>query len=794
MATLCRNSGRYVSGVCIARSLPQEPPRRKEASPRLCRAEAAPLPGRRLRVVGSALPPCSGPRIPHLHQVLFLSLPLLAAAPALATPLAGREAQSAEQWVTLALLIAVALCAALLCRNFSLRRSIREKTDELTREIMASRRQGEELRLSEERFQAIFNLVNDAIFIHDSDTGAILEVNQRMCEMYGYTQEEARRLHLHAISSDVAPYTAEHAQEWLRKAAQGTPQLFEWQAKAKDGRLFWVEVNVRRAWILEHDSLLVTARDISDRKLTESALRDAQATLSKAFQLAPVIFTISEPADGTYVEVNQMFEQLSGFTREEAIGRTSVELGWIARQDREKLLQALKKEGRVSGMEMSFTSKTGRKLLSWYCAELVEVNGKERILSICLDITEQKRAEKKFRDIFENAPIAIFQSTIAGRFLSVNPAAATVFGYQSPEQLLSEVVDIPRQLFERPEQREELIRCALQSDLFVRREIEYRRRDGSHFIANIHVRLVRDEEGEVQFMEGFVEDITERKRSEELTRILNAELEQRVSERTMELEQINVALKQEVESRKRAQLEIGCLNEGLLRQRAALESANKELESFSYSVSHDLRAPLRHLSGYAGLLMEDFGAALDEKARGYLEKINISSIKMQELIDGLLSLSRVIRGDLNTVPLDLSFYARDIAQALQQAEPAREVSFIIAEHVPATADPVLIRSVLENLLGNAWKYSGKSDQAQIEFGSELQRGERVYYVRDNGAGFDMAYAGKLFGVFQRMHSATEFEGTGIGLATVQRIIHRHGGRIWAEAEIGKGATFYFTLG
>jgi PAS domain S-box-containing protein len=752
-----RNSGRHLTGVCIAGGERQ-------------------------------------------HLFLLIVLISLLPAPVLAATVSGTQ-DLPHPLAHLTLLAAVLTVVVLLTWwNLLLRKRIHQTTAELTREVTASRRQSDELRLSEERFLAIFNSVNDAIIIHEIDSGAILDVNERMSEMFGYTREEARRLDIDAISSGIPPYTQEDALEWLRKAARGTPQLFEWQAKARDGGLFWMEVNVRRARILEHDALLVTARDISDRKLTEAALRDVQATLTKAFQLAPVIFTISELSDGTYVDVNRMFVQLSGFDRAEAIGKTSVELGWIDRQDRERFMRTLRQEGRVPGMEMALTSKSGHKVISWYCAELVEVNGRERILSICLDITEQKRAEEalrrseeKFRDIYQNAPIAIFQSSIAGRFLSVNPALATLFGFDSPEQVLTEVTDVAGQLFVNPEQRRELIAQAEQCSRFLRHEVEYRRRDGSHFIANLYQRLVRDEAGEVQFMEGFVEDITERKHSDEITRVMNAELEQRVSERTAELEQANAALKQEVENRKRAQLEISCLNEGLLRQRAALEAANKELETFSYSVSHDLRSPLRHISGYAGLLLEDCGSGLDDKARSYLEKINSSTMKMQDLIDGLLSLSRVIRGDLNTVPLDLGFYAREIAQALQQADPSRGVSFVIAEHVPATADPVLIRSVLENLMGNAWKYSSKTEHAVIEFGSELQQGERVYFVRDNGAGFDMAYATKLFGVFQRMHSPAEFEGTGIGLATVQRIINRHGGRIWAEAEVGKGATFYFTL-
>jgi len=418
--------------------------------------------------------------------------------------------------------------------------------------------------------------------------------------------------------------------------------------------------------------------------------------------------------------------------------------------------------------------------------------GKQRAEELRLSEELLRRSEEKYRQIYENAPIAIFQSTLEGRFLSLNPAAAAMFLYQSPQEMITSITNIPEQLFVHPEQRSELLRCLLASDGFLRREVEYIRKDDTAFSANLYMRAVRSGE-EVLYLEGFVEDITERKHAYELTRTLNVELEQRVHERTVELEQANTALHQEVEHRKKAQYEISCLNDGLLRQRTALEAANNELESFSYSVSHDLRAPLRHICGFTSLLVEDCGAELDEKAQAYLERIIKSSTKMQELIDGLLSLSRVSRGELNTVSLNLSIYAREIAQELQQAEPERAATFVIPDHLPASADPVLIRSVLQNLFSNAWKYSSKKEAALIEFGCEEREGERVYYLRDNGAGFDMAYAGNLFGVFQRMHPPSEFEGTGIGLATVQRIIRRHGGRIWAESEVGKGATFFFTL-
>jgi light-regulated signal transduction histidine kinase (bacteriophytochrome)/HAMP domain-containing protein len=308
---------------------------------------------------------------------------------------------------------------------------------------------------------------------------------------------------------------------------------------------------------------------------------------------------------------------------------------------------------------------------------------------------------------------------------------------------------------------------------------------------NYAVREVKHSQDEVGLLiEAFNEMLSRIQERDAALQNARDELEKRVEERTQELQQ-------EILERKRAEQEIRQLNEELeqrvLQRTAQLEAANKELEAFSYSVSHDLRAPLRSIDGFSQALLEDYTDRLDRQGKDYLTRVRGASQRMAQLIDDLLMLSRVARSEMRRARVDLSAMAQTIAAELQQIQPARLVTFVIAEGLVVEGDARLLRVVLENLLGNAWKFTGKHTCARIEFGVTEQDGRRAFYVRDDGAGFDMAYADKLFGAFQRLHASSDFEGTGIGLATVQRIIHRHGGQVWAEGAVEQGATFYFTL-
>jgi PAS domain S-box-containing protein len=281
--------------------------------------------------------------------------------------------------------------------------------------------------------------------------------------------------------------------------------------------------------------------------------------------------------------------------------------------------------------------------------------------------------------------------------------------------------------------------------------------DGVHTYITVKFPLL-DEAGRPYAVAGISTDITDRKRAEDEVQRLNAELERRVRERTAEL-----------------------------------EASTDELDAFAYSVSHDLRAPLRSIEGFSQILIEDYADRLDEEGREYLYRVQANVTRMAQLIDDLLDLSRATRTELHRERVDLAALAGEIVAELRDTDPGRIVGVAIGDDLAGLGDPHLVRLVMHNLLANAWKFTSHRESAAIEVGSRTEGGEQVYFVRDNGAGFDMRYAAKLFDPFQRLHATTDFEGSGIGLAIVHRIIRRHGGRIWADGAPDRGATFSFTL-
>ena len=360
--------------------------------------------------------------------------------------------------------------------------------------------------------------------------------------------------------------------------------------------------------------------------------------------------------------------------------------------------------------------------------------------------------DKMLADIAEKAPVGLLQVAADGMIEWANLAELELLGYAHDECVGQEVA----RFFAEDSCGREVMERLARAETLRSFQTKLRRRDGKPL--DILLSSTSDfAEGRFLRARLFTQDVTGQRRVEEEIHRLNQELEQRVQERT-----------------------------------AQLEATNKELESFSYSVSHDLRAPLRALRGFTEVLLEGHASQLDSRGQDYLRRACAASVQMEQLIEDLLKLAQVSRAEIQIGETNLSSLVAEILSELASSEPSRTVQFVIAQNCSARGDPRLVRLALDNLLRNAWKFSGKRLEARIEFGREGGP-DSVFFVRDNGAGFDMAYSQKLFGVFQRLHAATEFPGTGLGLATVQRIVNRHGGRAWATGAVNQGATFYFTL-
>ncbi|WP_213950454.1 PAS domain S-box protein [Tepidanaerobacter syntrophicus] len=454
-----------------------------------------------------------------------------------------------------------------------------------------------------------------------------------------------------------------------------------------------------------------------------------------------VIFLLDSNNNITFV--NDAVFRLLNYTPRELQGKP---FGFIAAsyEDKKEISEELAESGTISNREIYLKGKSGELIPVLISASVVKDQFDEPsglIISAKdirqLKLTERnlRESEEKYRNLVEHAliGIGIHQNLI---LVYANQKFASMLGYS-----LEEILDKPIEDIIHPEERALILERAERrqkgSNEPETYEMRFLKSDGSYFYALISNVLI-EYEGKVATLFN-IADITDTK------------------------------------------------------SRIELEQANKELESFSYTVSHDLKAPLRSIIGFSRILLEDYGDILDEKGRDYLERIFSSARRMQELIDGLLKLSKIGRAELYISQVNLSKMCMDILQDLKTLEPARQVETVIAENVTVFGDRNLLRAAMENLLQNAWKFTSKNLRAKIEFGVENSEKGCVYFVRDNGIGFDMAYAEKLFKPFQRLHSESEFSGTGIGLATVQRIIQRHGGKIWVESEENVGTTFYFTL-
>ena len=505
----------------------------------------------------------------------------------------------------------------------------------------------------------------------------------------------------------------------------------------------------------------LTWRDVTDAVETDRQSRRTAALIESSHD-AIVVKTL----DGVILTWNPGAERLYGYPAEEMIGRSVTTLQLPDRAGEiQALLDRIATGERIAHHETVRTTKDGTHVdVSLSISPVHDAEGRlTGACEIARDITERKRAETVLRDseIYHRGLIEASLDglvTVGPEMLltDANKSMCELTGYHRAELIGSRFPDH----FTDPDRAAEGVRLALREGAVEDYALTLRAQDGDEVAVSFNATTYTDDDGTTKGVFVATRDVTERVRAEKEILHLNAGLEDRVRSRT-----------------------------------AALERSNSDLESFAYSVSHDLRTPLRAVSGFAEALLEDYGDALDETARGYTERICGASQRMAALIDDLLYLSRVARAQPQLESVDLSQLARHIVADLRTKDPARAVTVTIADGVVVRADRGLIRTVLENLIDNAWKFTAKRADAHIEFGARLDSSttEVSCYVRDNGAGFDPAYTDKLFHPFQRLHAMTDFPGNGVGLASVRRTVELHGGRTWAVGAVDQGATISFTL-
>ncbi|MCO5097416.1 MAG: PAS domain-containing protein [Rhodocyclaceae bacterium] len=623
-----------------------------------------------------------------------------------------------------------------------------------------------ELHASEDRLALVMRGTTDGIWDWDILRN-VTYFSPRFRELLGYDDEQEFRL-MFQFSSALHPDDSDHALAAMDAAKLRHARFDEtYRLRCRDGSYRWFRGRGQAQW----DEGGVAYRfagslsDISAQKAAEEALRESEETL---------FYAVRGSSDGIWdwdivhnrYYVSPRYRELLGYSEEDMPNARTSFLEIVHPEDRPRIEEAVRQHFRErTPYDIEYRMRLKNGSYRWFRGRgqaVWNADGRAiRFAGASSDIEAEKIAADSIRSLLAEQQ-ALLDNVLVGivylknRIIQrCNRRFEELFGYEEGSMLghTTELVFPAREDFEAHGAR---AYAALGRGETYSVETRFRRKDGSLFWGFLTGRAIdpaHPQGGSVWINL----DITDRKLAEAEVRKLNEELEQRVRERTAEL-----------------------------------TAANKELEAFSYSVSHDLVSPLRAIDGFSRMIEEDYEPLLDARGKEYIGRIRNGTQRMHQLIDDMLALSRVTRNEMKRVSVNLSGIASTILSDMKQMQPVREVTTRIALDIGVIGDPNLLRIALENLLRNAWKFTAKKP-AIIEFGALHEENETVYFVRDNGAGFDMKYAGKLFGAFQRMHGPQEFEGTGIGLAIVQRIIQRHGGRIWAEAVPDQGATFFFTL-
>jgi PAS domain S-box-containing protein len=628
-----------------------------------------------------------------------------------------------------------------------------EESKELNNELIAAR---EILRESEAKFRNLFehSPVGKSISEHDG----YLDVNKAFCDIVGYSEEELKSMSWQDITyeEDIAI-----TNETLRSLLDGTRPFAQYEKRYvhKNGNIVWALVSdyLQRTTNGEPDFFITNITDITLRKYNEDRIR----ILSLAIEQNPVCIIITDP-EGLIEYVNPRFTQTTGYSSDEVIGQNPriFNTGVRPKEEYRHMWETIVAGDEWHGSFQNF-KKDGA---TYYVTAVISpiLDEEKRIthyLGVMEDITKQVQAENQIRTLskaIEQSPSSIIITNAEGEIEFVNNKFKSFMQYT-----LDDVIGKKPRIFNEghlPGETFDFMWETLRSGNIWQGEYQNRKKGQVNFWEHVIISPLIQEDGLISNFILIMEDITEQRQNQEEIKKLNSELEQRVVERTEELETIN-----------------------------------RELEAFSYSVSHDLRAPLRAIDGFTSILVEDYESKFDDEGKKLCTRIKENTQQMGHLIDDLLSFSRLGRRDITMSKINMKGLASSVYKELTTPEMRRKIDFHLGKLDHISGDRVLLHQVWYNLIANAIKFSSRCERIEIAISCYRDKNRIVYCVKDHGAGFDMKYSDKLFGVFQRLHSVKEFEGTGVGLAIVQRIINRHGGEVWAEGEVGKGAAFYFAL-
>lgn len=660
--------------------------------------------------------------------------------------------------------------------------------------LMANKRLHRDIAAQEEKYSKAFLASPHAINLIRLSDGVLIEANRGFLNTTGYSH------------SEVIGKTAAELNLWaddqkrilmVRELMElGAVRDREYSFLKKSGEILTGLLSADIITINNEACVLSSVTDITLRKRMEEALQKSEyrfrTTLDNMLEGCQMIDT-----GWRFVYINEAAARHGRLPKDSYIGQRQTDLfPGIERTSLFELERRCMLEGVSSRTENEFPYPDGS--TGWFDISIYPVP--EGIFILSVDISDRKSAQEALlqsesflNNILEQSPTSLWIADVQGTFLRCNPACLKLFSLKAEEvvgrynifedAILKEQGLMPQVV--RAFQKGETVRfesaydTSRLADLHLERTVKV--------ILEVTLFPVKNARGRVTNVVIQHEEITARKQAQEEIRQLNLALEQKVAERTKELRDSQAALLNLVDDLNESSQSLTTANQ-------TLEAVNKEMAAFSYSVSHDLRAPLRSIDGFGRALAEDYGDKLTGDALDYLQRIRRATQTMGQLIDDMLNLSRITQAQLHCREVNLSRLAQNILEGFQSFNPSRSVDIRIQEDIMVYADDHLMNIALTNLLENAWKFTAKTSPAVIEFGSEIIDGQKAVFIRDNGAGFEPQYAGRLFAAFQRLHKAEDYPGTGIGLATVQRIIHRHNGKIWAEGEVGHGAVFYFTLG